>query len=223
MTKKRPLAISLLLASALAGCIVSDQLTTFTIRPDGSAEWVRFQSNIRSSEPGAKGDEELKRFIADFDARRDPDVQRVLQAGGEIVEARWLPAEGRRASVIVAGFPGAVALEEFCTVRGEKGEVVARPRFTQDGKRRRFSIAFPVPKDVKRGETSERTLEGFRAEQASGISETRIIVAGGRIVGSQGFTIAADKGSALVEPARIEELLRTGCETIELFLEWELD
>ena len=39
----------------IAGYIVSDELTTITIQPDGSADWVRFQSNIRSTEKGEKG------------------------------------------------------------------------------------------------------------------------------------------------------------------------
>lgn len=39
----------------IVGCIVSDELTTITIQPDGSADWIRFHSNIRSTEKGEKG------------------------------------------------------------------------------------------------------------------------------------------------------------------------
>ncbi len=46
----------------IAGCIVSDELTTLTIQPDGSADWIKFQSNIRSTEQGAKGAQELAKF-----------------------------------------------------------------------------------------------------------------------------------------------------------------
>ena len=64
------LSFSVLAALVLAGgCIISDELTTITILPDGSADWVRFQSNIRSTESGLKGKQELQKFANDFDAR----------------------------------------------------------------------------------------------------------------------------------------------------------
>jgi hypothetical protein len=207
----------------LAGCIVSDQVTTITILPDGSADWVRFQSNIRSSEAGAKGAEELKRFVEEFDARRDPDQLRIKEVGGEVLESRWLRKAEPHATLVVARLPSARALEDYATFKDDKGEVVARARFTQAEKRRRFSIEIPVPKEEKAKEAApEPSIEDARKEQANGISETRIAVAGGRIVDSRGFTVAADGRSALLEPRRIEALLREAGEKLEIFLEWEI-
>jgi hypothetical protein len=77
MNKRRLLQIAAAALCLGTSCIVSDQLTTFTILPDGSADWVRFQSNIRSTEKGDKGAEELKRFVEEFTAQQDEDCMRI--------------------------------------------------------------------------------------------------------------------------------------------------
>ncbi len=222
MAKRAHVVISAATLALFASCIASDQVTTFTIHPDGSADWMKFQSNIRSTETGAKGEQELKKFVEDFDAHQDSDYQNITQAGGQALEARWLRREEPYANMVVARFPSASALLNFCTIKGEKGEVIAQPRFVQNGKRRRLSIEIAVPKDEKPGEPAKATIQQLRQDRANGISETRIVVAGGRIVDSQGFVIAADKKSALLEPAEIHDLLQKGKEKMELFLEWEL-
>jgi hypothetical protein len=205
----------------LAGCIVSDQLTVITLHPDGAADWVRFQANIRSTEAGEKGAEELKRYVQDFDAHRDADHRQIIEAGGQVQEARWLRREEPCANLLVAKFSPA-ALLAFWTLKGDKGELIARPSFTQDGRRRKFSLTLPVPGDEERQALARPTLEEQRQEAANGVSETRIVVAGGRIVAARGFTIAADRRSALLGATEVRELLRDAREKVEIFLEWEL-
>lgn len=223
MTRKMFLAIPAAALVLIGGCIVSDQLTTITIRPDGSADWLKYQSNIRSTETGAKGAQELKQFIEEFDARKDSDSQRILKAGGEVLESRWLRGEEPYANVAVARFPTPSAFQEFFTIRGEKGEAIVEPLFTQCGNLRRFSLVIAVPRNGVPDAVAIPTFQQARQAQADGISETRIVVAFGRIVDSQGFTVAADKRSALIDPGAIQPLFRSGKEKVELFLEWELD
>ena len=222
MARKSIVAMVLTVLVPLASCIVSDQITTFTIQPDGSADLVKFQSNIRSTEAGEKGAQELKQFVKEFDANQDADYLHITRSGGTVLEARWLRREEPYANVVVAKFPSSSALLEFCTIKGEKGETIARPNLTQDGKRRRLSIEVPVPKDQKQDDGSKQTIQQIRQEQASGISETRIAVSGGLIINSRGFTIATDKRSALLEPAEIRAQIEAKQEKVELFLEWEL-
>lgn len=224
-------AVTLFLAGAvlvLQGCIVRDELTTLTVNPDGSAEWVRYQSNIRSTEKGAKGAEELQKFVDEFNARKDPELARMAAAGGEIIEARWIRSAEPYATLVVAQLPTATAVENFFTLKNDKDEVIARPHFTQNGSRRKLAIAIPLPQDdaEKTGESADTknpSLRELRAQQANSISETRLAIARGRIVASQGFAVAADARSCLIDPTRIEELVRSRPETIELFVEWEVE
>jgi hypothetical protein len=226
---KRPLAlvstlVLIVVLGSLAGCIVSDQVSTLTIRQDGSADWIRVQSNIRSTKPGADGAQELKQFVEDFDARKDEDFQRMALAGAEVLEARWLRREEPYANVVVARFPSVASLREFSTLKDAKGEVVVRPHFSQSGKRRRFSLTVSLPPDQAAAVAAAEkpTFDEFRREQADGISETRVVVAGGSIVSSEGFTVAADKRSALLDVARARELIRKGAVPVELYLEWDV-
>jgi hypothetical protein len=61
--KRARFAVTAAAMTLLAGCIVSDEVTTVTIRPDGSADLIKFNSNIRSGEEGSKGDEELRQYV----------------------------------------------------------------------------------------------------------------------------------------------------------------
>ena len=222
MTIRCILMLIVVSLALLASCIVSDRITTITIQPDGSADLVKFQSNIRSTEKGEKGAQELKQFVEEFDAHKDADFLRITQSGGKVLEASWLRREEPYANFLFAKFPSAAAFLEFCTLKDDKGVTIGRPRFTQDGKRRRLSIEIAVPKDQKQDNGSKPTIQEWRQEQANGISETRVAVSGGQIIDSRGFTVAGDKRSALLNPEELRDLIRTKREKVELFIEWEL-
>ncbi len=220
-TRFLPTAAATLLL--LAGCIVSDELTTITIQPDGSADWIRFQSNVRSTEKGEKRTQELKKFVDEFDAQTDSECVRITDAGGEVLDARWVRRAEPYATLVTAKFPSAAALETFCTIKGEKGAILAQARFTLRDNRRRLSLRIPMPGDEQSADKTPPTFTKLREQQANAISETRVVVAGGRIVASQGFVVADDKRSCLLDSAEIDALLRSDKDHIELFLEWELD
>lgn len=209
------------LAVIVGGCIVSDRITTLTIHEDGSADWIRFQSNIHSSEPGEKGAAELRRFVEAFDRREDDEFRRIAEAGGKVKEARWLRSEEPYANVVAAHLPDAAALQAFYTIKNGTGEAMARGRFSKDGERRRFSIVIPASEAAKLG-GEKKSVRELRQGQADGVSEIRMVASGGRIVDSAGFTVAGDRRSALLELSAIDGLVTGGGKDVELFLEWEL-
>ena len=216
MAPKALLLTALLAALApLGGCIVGDQLSTLTILPDGSAEWVKLHSNIRSTEPGARGQEELKRYIEEFDARKDSDSLQITQAGGRILESRWLRREEPCSNLQVARLPDEASLLAFLTVKDEKGEATVQPRLSRNGSRRRLSITATLPR------SEEASIPDPRQEAANGLSETRIVPAGGRIVESRGFAVAEDRRSALIGHEEVRRLLQSKAEKVEIYLEWE--
>jgi hypothetical protein len=221
MRKQAPATFVVLIVGLMAGCIVSDELTTIAIQPDGSADIVKFRSNIRSSEEGSKGEAELQRYVEDFDAHRDSDYVQITQAGGLVAESRWIRKEVPCANVIAASFSNPAGLEKFSTIEGKEGELRLVSHFSRDGARCRFSIAMIPPKDLKLPEPSMLSLKELRQKQADGVSETRFIVAGGQIIASQGFDVAGDKRSAILATEEIEDFLRTKREQVELYLEWE--
>ncbi|MBS0201289.1 MAG: hypothetical protein JSS49_00210 [Planctomycetes bacterium] len=211
--------VTILLA---CGCIVSDELTTFIIHPDGSADWYQFKSNIRSSDKGEKGFEELSKLMADFDARKGGEFERIVEAGGEVLDARWIHREEPYSTLVTAHFPTASTVEKFWTIKDDKGKVLALAQLKQDCNRRRLSLTIPGPRKSDSEEPKQDSYREIRAHQANGFAESRIIVTGGEITASQGFVVAGDKRSCLIDPPRIEELLRGTTGDLELFLEWEV-
>lgn len=206
----------------LSGCILRDELTTISVYPDGSANLVVFHSNIRSTEEGARGQEELERYAGDFAARRLDHFVRIEAAGGTVTDAHWLRKDAPYASVFVASLPAAEALEKFGSVEGGAGELRVATRFSQTGNRRRLAMRLSPPEGLKVPDDSTRTREEVLQEKANGFSETRIVVVDGRIVASKGWTVASDNRSALLCLDEIARLLRSGSAEIDLFIEWEV-
>lgn len=206
----------------LAGCIVSDEVTTITIRPDGSAELVKFNSNIRSTEQGRKADEELRLYAEEFDARKSQGFVGIEQAGGRVLDTWWVRRDPPYSHIISASLPSATALEKWGTIEGEEGQLQLSTRFSQDGAKRRLSMLFLPPKDFKVADIASPSVKEARQKQANGISEIRVVVLGGEITASQGWTVASDKRSALIDLEGIAELLRTSPDWIEIFIEWDV-
>jgi hypothetical protein len=207
----------------LPGCIISDEVTTVTIRPDGSADLVKFNSNIRSTEQGSKGDEELRQYADEFDARKNQDFVGIEQAGGKVHDTWWVRREAPYSNIVSAWLPSAAALEKWGTIEGEEGQLRLTTHFTQDGRKRKLSMFFLPPKDFKVDDIASPSLKEARQKQVNGISEIRLVVLGGEITASRGWTVASDKRSALLALDEIAELLRTSPDRIEVLLEWEVN
>lgn len=219
---KAPAAAVLLLVLP-GGCIVKDQLTTLIIYPDGGAELVTYQTNIHSSESGEKAAQELREYTRQFDAREEGDLKRALAAGGEVLEARWVRREQPSATLYRVRFPSAAALTRFCTITDENGGPLAEPEFTAKGRIRRLSLLITSPEpppDGARDKVDSR--ESLLEELANGLSVTRIVLVGGRVRSCEGFTMAGDGQSVLLDQDEITQLLTRGAGTAALHIEWEL-
>lgn len=218
--KLLPIAAVLLLVTS---CIVSDELTIISILADGSADWTRFQSNIRSTEKGDRGTEELRRFVDDFEAQKDPDLDRIRAAGGKVIEARWVRKQEPYSTAVMARLPSSKALEDFLTIRDDQGNSTIQTRFTQDGSRRRLAVTVRFPEEKLPEKSALSPEDERRQAEADGFSRARIAVLPGRILTSSGFKVAMDGRSALLDPREIEPMLRAGHGKADLFIEWDTE
>jgi hypothetical protein len=215
------LAALVTLLVVLAGCIVGDELTTLTVNPDGSAEYVIFRSNLHSTEVGAKADKEVADYKANFDARGNDEFARIEAAGGSIVATNWLRNEAPLSNVVRARFPDASALEEFWTVQSDDGRSQIATEFASEGLKRRLTVRVLVPPEENQP-AAEAPVLPVQQMLANGVSVTRVAVADGTITGECGFTVAGDRQSAVVNNDEIAEAIREGHGTAELYLEWEV-
>jgi hypothetical protein len=219
-------ALLLISTAILAGCIANDQITTWVIYPDGSAKFMKIESNVHSTERGPKGERELANYISEFEAGRTGDHLRMKEAGGQLLESRWLNDSEPRANLMVVTFPAAAALERAMSLQDENGHAVVTAKLIFDGSKRRLQWTVNIPPsestDTTRGEPEQvPSYRSVRTAQANGISETRIAITGGKIRDARGFLVASDSQSALLELSTVAELIRLG-KPFDLFLEWEL-
>jgi len=219
---KTTMRAALLLAVLACGCIVGDQLTTITIHPDGAADLILFRSNLHSTEQGPRAAKELADFQAAFDARKDGDFARIAAAGGEVVEAAWVHRETPLANLVRARLPDVSTLEKYLTLKSDDGGIEVVSKFRREGQLRRLTITLTVPPaKANPSHESPSDVAHWKQAQANGISQTRFAVTQGSITKAQGFNIAGDKQSALLDADAINDVFRTGG-TAELYLEWQV-
>lgn len=219
--KKISGGLLLALVAILAGCIANDQITTWVIYPDGSARFMKIESNVHSTERGPKGAQELANYMTEFDAQKTGDHLRMTEAGGQLVESRWLSDIEPRANVMIVRFPAVAAVERAMSLQDENGRRIVTAKMIFDGLKRRLQWSIDLPASESTEPEPSPTAASVRAAQANGLSETRIVVSGGKIVAAQGFLVANDQQSAILEFSSVSEQVRAG-QPFEIFLEWEL-
>src|SRR5690242_19234991 len=165
--------LALVLILFAGGCVVGDELTTFTLNPDGSADLVVFRSNLHSTEKGEKGEKELAEYQANFDTQAKEEFSRIRDAGGQVMLTSWVRARAPFSNVVHAHFPDTAALEKYWTVKDEDKRPLITTRFQKDGARRRLTFRITVPEDNEQAPAASADINQFRQALANGISETR--------------------------------------------------
>lgn len=213
--------LTLVLILFAGGCVIGDELTTFTLNPDGSADLIVFRSNLHSTEKGDKGEKELAEYKAKFDQQTDGDFPRILDAGGQVMLRSWVRGRAPFSNVVHAHFPDTAALEKYWTVKDEEKRPLITTQFQKDGTRRRLTFRITVPENNEQAPAASADAHHLRQALANGISETRFAVTEGAITTARGFTVAGDRQSALLNASEITDLIRMGKGKAELWLEWE--
>ncbi|MCA9063720.1 MAG: hypothetical protein KDA96_11695, partial [Planctomycetaceae bacterium] len=163
--------IFLLLMSALilAGCIVGDRVTTFTINPDGSAELMIWQSNLHSTQTGEAAVRELADFRTSFAAQTSDEFEKVRNAGGTIVSATLLREQAPFSCVIRARLDDVSAIGRYFAADDTQDGVQIKSAFVADGNRRTLTIQVVVPDQLRKGFTAQDlTLQERRQAVADG-------------------------------------------------------
>ena len=213
--------LALVLALFAGGCVVGDELTTFTLNPDGSADLVVFRSNLHSTEKGEKGEKEFADYKANFDAQTDGDFSRIRDAGGQVMLTSWVRTRAPLSNIVHAHFPDTAAFEKYWTVKDEENRPLITTQFRKDGARHRLTFRITVPEDNEQAPAASVDANQLRQALANGISETRFAVTEGAITSARGFTVASDRQSALLNASEISDLIRSGKGEAEVWLEWE--
>jgi len=214
-------ACVLAIGLTLNGCIISDNLTTITIYPNGSADIVSVQSNIHSSKTGNEAEEELNQYKDGFNEKRLQAFQRIENANGEVRAAEWIRNEAPYANYLHAHLPDGDALEAYASLDGwENGWTIATT-FERDGTRRELNFKIIPPGGPDSVQSPAQTVEEIRQALANGISQVRIVTLNGTITEARGFVAARDKQSALLAMGQIQDQIQSYGEA-QASLVWEI-
>jgi hypothetical protein len=211
--------VALLMATS---CIVSDQVTTLIIKPDGSADVIVTRSNIHFRGNEQKRAEELKAFRNKFNNQEQWWFERIEGAGGRIEEARWIKKTEPMAHYIRGALPGRNELEQLLSLEQKDNKWNLTSDFRTDGSNRELLIRISPPKEKELSVPSDEA-ERMRQQLANRISHTRIAVVKGEITDATGFIVADDGQSALLDRSAFPDTLWTRNETITISLQWTVN
>ena len=220
MTRLITICCGLVVLLTATSCIVSDQVTTLIIKPDGSAEVIVTRSNIHFRGNEQKREEELKKYKNDFNNQDQWWFNRIERAEGGVEEARWIKKTEPMANYIRGSLPSKSSLEQFLTLKHKDNKWNLTSEFKKDGSNRELSIRISPPNEKELSAPSNDDVGRMRKQLANSISHTRIAVVEGKITDATGFTVADDGQSALLDRSTFPEKLWTRNETITIFLRW---
>jgi hypothetical protein len=214
MKKITIILLSLLL---LPGCIVSDQITTLIIQPDGSAEVIVVRSNIHFRGNDEKREEEQEEYRRKFNDGEQFWFDRIQTSGGTIEETRWIKQTPPMANYLRGSLPNQEAVEKLLTL---DNNWKIQSNITTDGSTRTLKVTVIPPPDKKLS-APPADPEKIRKKLANSISHTRIAIQNGKIIEAEGFMVADDGQSALVDEGAFPDRLWKENAGVELLLSWK--
>ena len=200
----------------LPSCIVSDQITTLIIQPDGSAEVIVVRSNIHFRGNDKKREEELNEYKRKFNDGEQFWFERIRTSGGNIEETRWIKKTPPMANYLRGSLPDQEAVEKLLTL---DNNWKIQSNITTDGSTKTLMVKVTPPPDKKLS-APQSDPEKIRRKLANSISHTRIAIQNGKITDAKGSVVADDNQSALVDQGAFPDRLWEENERVELRLSW---
>ncbi len=188
-----------------SACVTGDEITSYVIEPDGAVSFYIYRSNLASDQTGENGKKDLDSYIQKLEQKQDDLFTKLAKANAQEIRV----AVFRRispASVLIAGqIP---TLADFLAYGGEESECT------------------PISRERTRGFRCELSQEPLTEKgqsnvmpRADSFNETRFALAAGSFTGAQGFLLAENKRSAILD---MDAIMNSQTPTITVSLEWQM-
>ena len=207
-------AIIGVLALFFSACVSGDEITSYVIEPDGAVAFSIYRLNLTSDQTGEDAKNELANYIQELEEKKDDPFTGFAKANAEEVKVTVLRATSP-ASVLIAGrFP---SLEDFAAyISGEDKDSgpVCTPISTEHTRGLLFELT--------QGVSEEEANTGITEARADSMNETRFALAEGIFTKSEGFLLAHDKRSAILDEDASSKILNSKNPITAFSLEWQI-
>ena len=205
-------AIISMLAFLMSGCITKDEITSVVIDPDGAVAFSIYRLNITSDQNGEDGKKEFAKYIRGLEEKSDAYFETLAKANAKDVKVTILRKDAPASVLITARIPSLKDLaaslsddDHNCTVISTEHTRGIRCEYTSKSK-----------------PSKEKELPEPAEPRANSFSEIRVALAEGTIVKAQGFSVAQDKRSALLDWETLQKMDYWEVPSYAISLEWQI-
>ena len=203
-----------ILALLLSACVTGDEITSYVIKPDGSIEFSIYRHNLTSDETREKANEELANYISDLEQKRGPVFSAIAKANTRGVQVTILRRTSSGSVLITGSF---LSLDDFAADMSEENEDQSLACTAISRERVRGIQCESTWQSSKVQAQSETTSSSV--EPLNGI---RFALAEGSFTKAEGFILAHDKRSAILDDKTLSGMWGSQIPSIAFSLEWQI-
>ena len=218
-------AVICILAFLFGACVTGDEITSYVIDPDGSVAFSIYRLNLTSDQTGEKAKEELANYIRDLEKQSDDFFTKLAEANAKDVKATILRSAAPASVLITGNIPSLNDLATYSSSKNDGESFVCTP--ISEGRTRGIRCQYTKNPSKEKAKPEKSQAEKAQPEpagtRANSFSETRIALAEGIFTKAQGFVIARDKRSALLDTDTLDKMIdKWEIPSSTLLLEWQV-
>jgi hypothetical protein len=202
-----------ILAFLISGCVTGDEITSYIIETDDSIAFSIYRQDLTSDQAGEEGEKELAEYIKGLENRSDSLFADFAKANAQEVKISILRSASPASILITGWIPSLDNFAAYFSHEAEDSSLVCTS-FTRERTR---GFLFELIR--KHPETGRQPADDNRS--AGSLDETRVALAEGRFTRAQGFLLAHDGRSALLDKDALDRQLDSAAPSITLSLEWQ--
>jgi hypothetical protein len=197
-----------IMALLFSGCIVGDEIMNFVIDPDGAVTVSKYRANPTSDQKGENAKKEPADFVRDLAQKSGSDFSKLEKANAKDVKIMILRKAAPASFLLTARIPSLKDLAVYISDKDTDCTAISTERARGIQCQLKLSKGKAIPEPAK--------------PRADSFSEYRFAIAEGTIIRAQGFSVAQDKHSALLDLEALEKLENLEVPSVTLLLEWQI-
>jgi hypothetical protein len=197
-----------ILALLFSGCIVGDGVMNFVIDPDGAVTVSNYRANLTSDQKGEDAKKELADFIRDLEQKSGSDFAKLEKAEAKDVKVMILRSAAPASFLVTARIPSLKDLAVYFSDNDTDCSELSMEHTRGIQCQLKLSKGKAIPEPAK--------------PRADSFSEYRFALAKGTIIKAQGFSVAQDKHSALLDSEVLEKMENLEVPSVTFLLEWQI-
>jgi hypothetical protein len=196
-----------------SACATGDEIESYLIEPDGAVDFSIYRINLHSQEAGEKAKKELAGFIHNMEKKRGSPFIELAKVHAMKVNVEILHKNSPASVLITGRIPSLNNFAAYFSGEYKNSSIICTPI----SRERTHGLACELTKKP----SNENAQPEKVTTRADSFSETRFALATGSFTEAQGFLLANNRRSAILDEDAIMKMWDSQIRKITLTLEWQ--